>query len=313
MSRSMSLVLVLALAGSSSSIALAGLSQASIAAPGGFIQTLAAPATGTSNPWAGSDLTIMFTSPSTDLQEATFAGNSSVFRASSHSSANTTNSASGTVGMGFLKLQAQNNGPNNSNFAAADANGGWKDTFTITAPGLTGQSGFMQFTLNVTGSLAASGFAGLASFGVTGYKDNNQLMSNSLANPGNSDLIGTDRQYGNWVASSAPDTSKNVNGVITMAVPFTYGTPFTLGIYARAHAGMRSSSGVPGNSQATVAFQNTLVWGGISNMYFGGTTNTTTNYSIDAASGVDWRGVVPSPAVASLMGMAGLVATRRRR
>lgn len=42
--------IALALAGSSSSIALAGLSQASIAAPGGFIQTLAAPASSTSNP-----------------------------------------------------------------------------------------------------------------------------------------------------------------------------------------------------------------------------------------------------------------------
>lgn len=313
MSRFTSIAIVLALAGSSSSIALAGLSQASIAAPGGFIQTLAAPASSTSNPWAGSDLTIMFTSPSTDLQEATFSGNASVFRASAHASANTSKSASGTVGMGFLKFQAQNNGPNNSNFAAADANGGWKDTFTISSPGLTGQSGFMQFTLNITGSLAASGFAGLASFGVTAYKDNIQLAANPLANPGNSDLISTDRQYGNWVASSAPDVSKNVNDVITMAVPFTYGTPFTLGIYARAHAGMRSSSGVPGNSQASVQFQNTLVWGGISNMFVGGTGTTTNDYTVAAASGVDWRGVVPSPAAASLLGMGALLASRRRR
>lgn len=312
MSRFTSIAIVLALAGSSS-IALAGLSQASISAPGGFVQALAGPSTPGSSPWPGGDLSTMYTAAGSDVQEGSFTGNASVFRSAFYSGGSTINSASGTVGMGFLKMQAQNDAPNGSFFAEANANGGWKDTFTISSPGLTGQAGFMQFTLNVTGGLAGSGFAGAASFSVTAYKDGSQLMINPLFSPGNSNLLSTDRQYGNWSGASAPDFSRSISDTVTMAVPFIYGTPFTLGIYANAAAGMRSSSGVPGNSQASVQFQNTLVWGGISNMFVGGTSTTTTDYTVAAASGVDWRGVVPSPAAASLLGMGALLASRRRR
>lgn len=48
-------------------------------------------------------------------------------------------------------------------------------------------------------------------------------------------------------------------------------------------------------------------------MYVGGTSTTTDDYTIAAASGVDWRGVVPSPAAASLLGMGSLLVSRRCR
>ncbi|MCE7973554.1 MAG: hypothetical protein DYG92_04400 [Leptolyngbya sp. PLA1] len=295
------------------SAAFAGLSHTQVVAPGGFVQSLAGPSTPGAGPWPGSDLSTMYTAPGSDIQETLFAGDTTATRIASYSGGSTSNSASGTVGMGFMHLLADNDAPNSSFFAEANANGGWKDSFLITAPGQNGQTGYMQFTLNVTGFLSAAGFAGAASFTTTAYKDTTQLLANALFSPGNSDPLSSDRQYGHWSVSSAPNNSKNVSGVITMAVPFTYGTPFNLGIYANAEAGMRSSSGVSGNSQASVQFQNSLYWGGISGMYLGGTTNTISDYQIVSGSGIDWRGAIPSPATAMLLAAHALVAARRRR
>jgi hypothetical protein len=87
-----------------------------------------------------------------------------------------------------------------------------------------------------------------------------------------------------------------VDGVATFAVPIVFGTPFKLGVYADAKAGMRSSSGVPGNSTATSTFTNGVTWNGISNVFLGTTPIAT--YTISSGTGVDWSGPIgpPSPA-----------------
>ncbi len=283
--------------------AFAGFTFNTVPAPGGFVQACAGPSTPGSSPWPGSDFTTSFTAPGSDVHEQSFAGISSANQSANYAGGSTSNGATGKAGMGYIKFSASNNAPNSSFFAAAVANGGWSETFLVTNAAHTGQAGFMQFTMHVTGSLAATGFAGSATFRVTGYKDGAQLAANSLFNPGNSDAIGTDRQYGNWgiaTYGNPPVDSKDVDDTITFAVPFTFGTPFKLGIYAAALAGMRSSSGVSGNSTALANFSNGLTWGGISNIYVGG--NPVAGSTVTSGSGINWGGPVGPPNPADLNG-----------
>jgi hypothetical protein len=168
--------------------------------------------------------------------------------------------------------------------------GGWSEVFTITSPGLSGQTGYMQFMLDAKASLAATGATGSAQFQVTGYKDTTQLMINPLWDPGDSDPISTSAQYGNWAIATFGDgesAGKAVNDAVTFAVPFTFGTPFKLGIYAKAVAGMRSSGFVPGIGTATVGFDDGLTWGGISAVYLENLTPVD-GYTIVSGSGTDW-------------------------
>ncbi len=263
------------------------------AAPGGFMQSCAGPSGGGSSPWPGDDIFPMFPDASADKEELAFTGDTSASTSAAFSgpagSGTATNSSSGTSGLGFIAGFAANDAPNNSFFAHAESNGGWSEMFTVSNPALTGQDGFMQFTLNVNGSLSAAGFAGLSGFVVTGYKDNAQLLKNALFSEGGSDLLGTDRQYGNWgIATYAVNesVSKTVDDTVTFAVPIKFGTPFKLGIYAKAKAGMRSASGVPGNSTCTADFSQGLIWGGIVAVYHGMTPID--DYTISSGSGVDW-------------------------
>ena len=174
----------------------------------------------------------------------------------------------------------------------------------MSHPSLNGQSGFMQFTLHANGTLFASGFAGAASLTVTGYKDSAQLMMNGFFSPGNSDLIGTDRQYGHWAIATygnPPTDGKSVNDTVTFAVPITFGTPFKLGIYAAARAGMRSSSGVAGNSTAQSHFGGAgLTWGGVTNVFNNGVPIS--GYTISSSSGTNWNGPLGPPIPGDLNG-----------
>ncbi len=281
--------------------AYAGFTFNTAPAPGGFMQAGAGPSTPGSGPWPGSDFTGQHSAAGCDFHELSFSGNGSATQSAAYASGNYSNGASGTAGMGYIKGHAQNNAPNNSFFAGSSANGGWTETFVISSPANTGQPGIMQFTMHVQGTLAATGFAGSSSFTVTGYKDASQLMANSYFSPGGSDLQGTDRQYGHWAIATygnPPTDGKTVNDTVTFAVPFTYGTPFKLGIYAAARAGMRSSSGVAGNSTADSDFSNGLTWGGITNVYLAGVP--TADYSITSGTGINWGGPVGPPNPADL-------------
>jgi hypothetical protein len=178
----------------------------------------------------------------------------------------------------------------------------------------------MLVKIQVSGALDAAGFAGSAGFDVTGYKDHAQLNiyngAGAYFNKGNSDPISTDRQAATWaVATYGGDwnfASRTVNDAITLAVPITYGTPFTLGIYAYGSAGMRSSSGVPGNSTCDLDFSHTLTWGGIQSVILSNGTPVS-GYSLTSGTGIDWANPMPEPATLSLMAAGGLGALLGRR
>jgi hypothetical protein len=268
----------------------ADLSFATAPAPGGFVQACAGPSTGSGSIWPGAD-NFLFYVPNTGatLVEESFVGDTVGDIGAAYSAGGITNSAHAVAGLGFIQLTASNTAPDAANFPLGVAHGGWSETFVISNRELTGQSGFMEFTLDVNGTLFAAGLTGSSIFTVTGYKDAGQLTANQFFDPGDSDPLGGGFQYGNWgiaTFGNPPTAGKTVNDTVTFAVPFTFGTPFKLGIYANARAGMRSSGGAGGVSSAETHFEQGLSWGGISNIYLG--TTPTTEYTITSGSGIDW-------------------------
>jgi hypothetical protein len=258
-------------------------------APGGFVQACAGPATN-GIPWPGSDFFLSFIpNQGANLVEEPFTGDSLGDLTASFSGSGVSNSAHAVAGLGFFHGSATNSAPDAAYFPMGVAHGGWSENFVIANPALTGQPGFMQFTLHVEGTLFATGLTGSSTFVVTAYKDTVQLATNQFFDPGNSDPISTSAQYGNWGVATfgnPPTDGKTVNDTVTFAVPFTFGTPFKLGVYAIARAGMRSSGGQGGNSSSQTNFEDGLHWGGITQIYLG--TTPTTGYTITSGSGIDW-------------------------
>lgn len=302
-------------AGAVSLPAAAALSQAGIVAPGGFISAYAGLGNG-SSPWPGSDYASAYNATDMVLNEQTFASGTAT-ASSNYSGTLGTNSSTGYVTFGALGYSAANSA-SNSGFALGAANGGWTDSILISDPALNGQSGIWMFQIDASGSLAVSGFAGAASFQVTGYKNGSQLMLNSYFDNGNSDAISTDRQAAVWgIASYGNSDSRTVSDTVTFAVPFTWGTSFNLGIYAAGQAGKRSSSGVAGISTSELNFMNTLLWGGTSCMLYNG--SCVTGYSITSGSGTNWdmayASAVPVPSAVWLFGsgLLGVVGMARRK
>lgn len=284
-------------------VTIAGFNFNTAPAPGGFLHACAGPSMGGSNPWPGSDFTTLFDEPGSVIDEQSFAGLQEITVSAGFVDGDVANSSSGIASLGFVQMLAQNSSPNSAPFPAGLVNGGWSETIVVTSPGLEGQQGYMQFTLNVSGTLFAAGFAGSAGFTVTGYKDNNQLFLNSLFDPGDSDPLSTDRQYGNWAVSTfsgGETASKAVEDTLTFAVPITFGTEFKLGIYARARAGLRSQSGVAGISSSEVDFGGGLSWGGIVAVYHDLTPID--SYTVTGGSGTNWVVPVLVPSIADLNG-----------
>jgi hypothetical protein len=269
--------------------------------PGGFAQAIASPVSN-SLTWPGADYFLYFVPPA-DEAEQPFAGNGSAGVDAAYASGDVANASSADAGLGYLRLSASSDVPNGAFFPLAAANACWSETFVVTAPGLAGQPGILQFTLDASGALAATGFAGSTSVTVTGYVNGSQLMNNQWFSPGGSDPIGTDRQYGHWGVATygiPPTDGKTVNDTVTFAVPFVFGTPFDLDICANALAGLRSVSGVPGNSTADADFSAGITWGGIQAVLVNG--SPIKGYSVAGASGIDWSDPISGPAAPDLNG-----------
>ena len=66
---------------------------------------------------------------------------------------------------------------------------------------------------------------------------------------------------------------------------------------------MRSSSGVAGNSSASLDFSHTLTWGGIPSVLYNGAPDS--SYSLTSGTGIDWANPVPEPATLALPPWAG--------
>ncbi len=288
-----------ALAALASATAIAGFTYNTAPAPGGFVQAGAVPASNGGFIWPGQDLLGYIGSGN----ELSFSGSGSATRSASFADADITNSSSGTCGLGYASFTASNDAPTSALFPMGACNGGWSEMFTISNPALTGQAGFMQFTLRVQGTLSAAGPAGMAAFNVGGYVDTLPLVVNQYFSPGDSDVLSTSYQYGNWVIATygnPPTDGKTVNDTITFAAPFVFGTPFKLGIYAAARAGMRGSGALTAHSAAQLSFVNGLTWGGIAGIYHNGAS--VGGSTIISGSGANWGGPLGPPNPADLNG-----------
>ncbi len=266
--------------------ALAGLSQSAITAPGGFAQTAAFP-TSSGSFLPGQDLSTRQVGTLGDFDELAFAfpGSSSV--ASAYNEPNYALLAFADAGMGYFRARGVRNSPSGASFSLWAANGGWKETFTITHPGLAGQGGVMTFQLGVAGQLEVSGFNGSAAVTVNGYKNNVELTTSPYFNPGSSDP-GAGLQRVVWgLASFGQPDSRTVDGQVTMAVTFTFGQPFTLGVYAFIRGGHRSQGG-GGNSFGEADFtEQGVTWSGITGM-LDSTGAPISGFTLTGASGINW-------------------------
>jgi hypothetical protein len=302
--------------------ARAGLTQASIVSPGGFVQAGATDAESLVGGGIipGGDLQIQFGALGADFNEQSFSGLGSATASASFSIPSITNSASGTVSLGQVKLYADNSNDTLSGaFPGGRSHGGYKDTLTVSSPGLNGQPGFFVFTMNVNGTLSATGANGSANVLTDVYKDGFDLNKNAFWDQGNSDLIATDRQRAFWGVSTfavGESVTKPIADTITMSVPIIFGTQFELGFYVYAVGSTRSAASAAGGSTAVTAFQNSFDYGGVSAVYVGSdphpVNDLVSNFSIGSASGTDWGVAVPEPATAWLM-LFGLGCVTLRR
>lgn len=278
----------------SPSLTLAGLSQAQVASPGGFVQAGAfTNANGSIVP--GGDLSTV--GPPAAFQEEAFAGLANGAAQAAAAGATYTLIADADAGMGFVRGMAFRDSPNTGTFAMAALNGGWKETFTVSHPALAGQPGFLVFQISVRGTLDAAGFSGGAGVTTTGYKDDFELIANSYFNRGNSDPISTDRQRAFWGTQSfgSPEPTRVVDGVVTMAAPITFGQPFTLGVYAFIQASQSSLIGIAANSTGAADFSSHgVTWRGIASV-LDSSGAPQTGWSVVSGTGLNWPGPVGQP------------------
>ncbi|MCC6677157.1 MAG: EF-hand domain-containing protein [Phycisphaerales bacterium] len=279
----------------------AGISQATITAPGGFVQAGCYASSSGGGSLPGADLAASF-GTGMDFHELSFAGVGPVSTSAAGTSGQITNSAMGEAGMGYTRLLAHNACPTSTFFATGIANGGWKETFTVSHPSHTGQAGYMVFQLRYRGTLRAAGPSGRAGVTTTGYKDNFELVMNPYFDRGGSDPISTDRQRAQWgIASFGATESRTIDGVVTMAVPITFGQSFTLGAYALAAAGQRSSGANPNISTGDVEFAGDgVTWNGIVDVKTAAGASVM-GYSVTSGTGIDWTG----PYIACLADLSG--------
>lgn len=296
--------------------ALAGPSQASIASPGGFASACA------------SEISSSYAAPGQDMLSyysnyaGRFACGSEVFTGAagqagataSWSAPNLANTAAITVHMGQIHLSAQNDGPGGSayQFPFGQSNGGWVDTLRIDLPGQTGASGVWTFTVDVGGFIdTASGGSGQLL--LSAFKDRSELLNNVAGfDRGGSDLFTTDRQRVRWSASRGGE--REVQDLVTFAVPVTVGQAFDWGVFGTAIAGDVSYGSGPDPSTALADFSHTVHYGGSAILTIGGVAAQ--GWSLASASGVDWMQAAPVPEPGSwalLLAGAALLLHRVRR
>jgi len=221
-------------------------------------------------------------------------------------------SASGQAVMGELKLSAHSRATPAAGFAQAEATGGWMDVLTVTPLNAAdiGKTAAFSFGMHVAGTLAGQlpgeySFNSGAGLGIKPYIDGASLPPGPLSEY----VVSGQGQY-------LYPYNQTVDQVVLFSGNITLGTPFALGVFARALAGNSSSGSVYTYNDATVDFSNTITWAGISGVTLGGAAVA---YTLGSASGIDWSvpyaAAVPEPQAWLLMaaGLAGIAVARLRR
>ncbi len=274
------------------------ISQSTVTPPGGFVQAGAFRTPGGVT-FAGDDMQAAGTPE--DFSEYLFAGNRGAGASAEYHGAITDNSVTATSALGLFRATASNSTFSTEPFPSAQANGGWKELFTVNNAALTGQQGFLTFQVRARGTESASGISGSALLSLAAYKNNARLSTNPYFSAGNSDIVATSDQYGRWGIATFGNPnfdSRVVDGVVTFSVPITFGEPFTLGIYAFASAGLRSSGGFGTPCTGQLNFSNVgqgIMWNGITGI-LDSAGSATTGSMIVSGSGIDWIDPYTPPA-----------------
>jgi len=261
---------------------------------------------------AGANLEAEFTAGSYNCNSQ-LAASGGVSASASYASGQISNDAQGSVTYGTMHFAANNSAPSNSFFPSGKTTGGWADTWTISSPGLDGQAGRLVFTVDVTGTLHADGFAGSTRFQLLEYVNKQMVYRDAIFDAANPVIgVSTDRQQRVWaLASDWSNLDATVDETVTFTVPFVYGQSFELGIFGFLTAGMRSASSITSISNANGDFSHTITWGGIQQVLSNGVP---VEFTASTASGTNWAVPVPEPASAMLiLAGVGALAMRRRR
>jgi hypothetical protein len=204
--------------------------------------------------------------------------------------------------MGVLKASAKlNTGPVTVvPFPAGFAETGFADLITVNVPGQTGQIAVVDIVLNLTGVLTATGPNSFSRVQLYVDADNGAT---------------TPHVPGFQVQAGIQPSPTVIDEVVTLSVGFIVGDPDEFVVKLMAQA-MTTSQTSCGENASEADFFNTLTWGGIAGVTIGG--NAVDDFTIDSASGVDWRvaasTAISAPPVWAFLGLAvlGLARVWRR-
>lgn len=228
------------------------------------------------------------------------------------------NAAAGQATPLMIKLSASNDGNTNAPFPGAAANGGWNDTITLSMAGQSG-TGFWIAPIHVEGELNTKNNGGGSSLEVEAFVGHASIFTGPASalfrdvtlNPSAAQNYGAERArwtVANWGPSDASSVEHlSVDETVYFVIPFTWDTPFDLGIFALASAGMRAQGATVGQPNATsdALFENTITWAGPGYVLNNGAGPQITGFDISSTSGADYAMTSPVPEP-TIWGMFGL-------
>lgn len=288
--------------------AAAGVSQATLVAPGGYIQAGAATASAGTFAWPGVDLSPAFIAPSSQYKEFVFAGDSLTHRTVQSLAPGVAASGVGTSALGYTELNTAASFPSATVGAGSAIDGGWSETFTITNAAHAGENGVVRFAVSIRAFLTAQGANARAALRVAAYRSGVPLAQQPGFSAGESDPLVTSQQYGNWeLITDQPlaDEFRIVRDEIVLAVPFTFGTPFTLGLSSLASSSTRTTLVVAGTSTAKVD-DTRVTWGGFLGVTING--QAVTGNTLTSSTGKNFGpSIIPPSACAGDFNFDGVV------
>ncbi len=229
--------------------------------------------------------------------------------------------ASASAGPGVLRASAsasQLGGWNDGyNGAYATAHAEYVDDITVMPanPALLGTPGTFTASMTVSGSFSAQ-FSG----GINSYWSNNDEVGFPMAGYGFGVSVNS---AGVFASGDGVSLSGYVSGsetrltgeTCTFVVPFTFGTPFTLGAALSVYGGAVTDGSSEELSFAggQSLFGNSAIWQGITSIVGGGQEIGLAGASVGAESGADYAHSVPAPGAASLLAIGVMATSRRRR